>query len=293
MFENYLTQSAFEQLTWFQIFKSAALSVYQWDDLPAGCDARMIELSCFYNPGYSIVFDDKQKGTFSLPATPSKQLNIYGYPLQFQPYSMFGTPVDYKPFEYVNLEDVILIMNNDICMPTLPIVAKYAQMLEEIEKTQNVNIKQLKNPVFYSGVEKSKESLKNLWNAYDGGAPIIYTKPTLNIDSAIQYKQIVSPSIVNDTQMFKATIIKEFFTQIGIPQVEEKKERKITSEANSEMSVAIMNGLKGLKTRQQAAKQMSEKYGTNTTCKIADFIADLYEGSKLNENISVTQQSDE
>ena len=79
----------------------------------------------------------------------------------------------------------------------------------------------------------------------------------------------------------------DFLTFLGISNLDEKKERLVTKEADSNNELINMNMQSYLIPRKQACKEFNDKFGLTDTSKAIDvkLRSDLYNIIKENESI--------
>lgn len=257
-----------------------ATSIFKWKNLPDSMDGEYLELCLYWYGQASFVYDEKMGGHINLKATTGGELNIYGLPTQLCCYS-YGynkiLPVYNGEIEDVSLleklykkkskyerweETCIHVLNNRLVIPTVYSIERFADRLAEADITADINVKAQKTPVLLLGTQNQVLTLKNLYNQYAGGQPVIYgDKDIINLDS-IKAIKTDAPFIANDLMAYKKEIWNELLTFLGINNiVTDKRERQIKDEVNSNNELININLKNSLVARQNACDLFNKKYG--------------------------------
>lgn len=240
-----------------------ALSAFEWEGLPESCNAEFLEKTLYYY-GIAAFLYDEELGIINTKCTPSQILNIYDIATT---YHCYATNYDTtKP-----LGEIVIVRNNIDRYPTSDTVELFARRLYEAERACDVNIKGQKTPVLLAADETQRLTIKNVYSDYDGNSPAICV--TKNFDpSSIKSIATVAPFVADKIQQYKRNVWNEYLTFIGVNNIEtEKKERLTNVEANANNNVVNLSADVMLLTRQQAAKEFSEKWGKQITVKRRTF----------------------
>ena len=235
-----------------------ACSMFEWSGMPEGISVRFLE-NTLYNKGYLIFVHDQEFGYMVTKAAQTDKLNIYGEPTGYTAYATGGYTRHFKQNE------CILIRNNYKSLPTESTIRLFAQRLFEVERTLDVNIKAQKHPIVILCDEKQRLTLMNIYKQWNGNEPIIYGEKNLVLDS-IKTIDTKSPYVGDKLMLYKHDLFNDCMTFLGVKNANtDKKERLITDEVQAnddqiELSAQVM-----LLTRQQACKQINEKYGLNVS----------------------------
>ena len=141
--------------------------------------------------------------------------------------------------------------------------------LYEAERTCDVNIKAQKTPYILVGDESFKLTLKNLWNKIIGNEPVIFGDKKQLSSDVVRSIKTEAPFIADKVMDYKKKIWNEALTYLGINNIlEDKKERLITDEANSNNELINMNLQARLAPRKEACKQFNELFKTNIDVRV-------------------------
>ena len=183
-------------------------------------------------------------------------------------------------------EEVILVMNNFDRTPTSATLCLFAQRLAEAQRTADINIKAQRTPILIPVDQKQVYTLKRMYEEYDGNSPAIFGDKNLINSEMLKAIKTDAPFIANDIMDYKREIWNEFLTFLGISNLSEKRERLITSEADSNNELINMNMESMLIPRKQACKEFNEKFGlTGEKAIDVRLRSDLYNIIKENESI--------
>lgn len=242
------------------------ISAYKWENLPEGTDEVYMEKALFYN-GRVVFFRDDTAGFVNLNYITKGLRTVYGYPSKLDAYSPFN---NYRyPLTYKNS---VVIYNNPTRTPSYQACKIYAMDLYDLHMTARVNAKAQKTPVLIVCNKKQRLTLKNLFTQFDGNSPVIYGDDELiNIDG-LKVLKTDAPFILDKIQAYKEKIWNEVLEMLGVPSVEQKKERFIEAEVAARNSGSNAQIGSGLLMRQQAAEKINKMFGLNV------MVSPRYEG---------------
>ena len=236
--------------------------MFEWK-LPDSMNARFLEMCLYYN-GQAALFYDDDYGYINTMCADGGYINIYGLPTQLNCYSyrfnqmreLYMTDTGREKGE-----ECILVMNNYERIPTAATISLFALRLAEAQRTADVNIKAQRTPILLTTDQRQLFTLKKMYEEYDGNTPVIFGDKNVLTTEALKAIKTDAPFIGNDILDYKLKIWDEFLTFMGLNNLSEKKERLITSEANSNNEVLNLNLQALLNPRKEACRQFNEKYG--------------------------------
>lgn len=237
--------------------------MFEWQNLPPSMSSRFLEM-CLYYQGQAALLYDGDYGFINTMASDGGYINIYGLPTEIMCYSYrFNQRRSLYMTDTGEEKDkeCILVLNNFERVPTTATVTLFAYRLAEAQRTADVNIKAQRTPLLITTDQKQYFTLKKMYEEYDGNTPAIFAdKNTLNPD-ALKSMKTDAPFIVNDITEYKREIWNEFLSFIGVSNLDEKKERMISNEVNSNNELINLNLQALLIPRKEACEQFNEKYG--------------------------------
>lgn len=249
--------------------KKIAVSMFEWVNLPDSMNSRYLEL-CLYYLGTAALLYDEEYGFINTKAVSTGYINIYGLPTKLNCFSYSYnkdrmTYMGYNP-EMEKDKEAILVMNRYDMIPTAPTIELYAMRMADAQRTCDINVKAQRTPILIETDENQRLTLKNTYEQYDGNTPVIFANKNSGIRDSINAMKTDAPIVFDKVMEYKRDIFNEALTYLGISNLDEKKERRVVNEAESNNEVINLNLESFLAPRKEACKQFNEKfslYGDN------------------------------
>lgn len=259
LIDEQVSDSNFNRL--FNLFSTLALNRFKWDNLPKGLESRHIE-NALFRFGQAGFVDDKDLGLICLPSSP-RGLNVYGDPTELL-LTGNGYSKEYK------VKDVVRIMNNDLCYPTIIHINYYADKISRCDKVIDMNIRHQKTPYIIKTTKQNELSMKNLINRIerDDYAIFIDEKMTNGGDTGLIVDQTLVPFVADKLQQHKNNLVCELLTILGLNNNDSnnmKKERLIVDEVNANNQEIEMYLDTDFKNRKKACEEINAKFGLNVS----------------------------
>jgi hypothetical protein len=247
--------------------------MFEWVNLPSSMNSEYLE-NCLFYYGVASLLETEKYGFINTNATISGNLNIYGLPtdIRCHSYEFDEDRFVYHGFkndkELASDKQAILVFNNINRQPTATTLELFAYRLYEAERSADVNIKSQKFPLVIMCNEKSRLTMENMFNQYDGNQPAIFgDKQNLDIND-IKAIKTDAPFVADKLIDYKKEIWNEALTFLGINNIMvDKKERLVADEANSNNELINLNLQSYFAPRQKACKQFNELFGLTGTDK--------------------------
>lgn len=275
-------------IDYLERMKKIALSMFEWVNLPSSMNARYLEMTLYYK-GQAALLWDENYNFINTQAADSGYINIYGLPTKLNCYSFsYNTERElYIPgSDLPPEEECILVMNNYQRVPTCSTLELYAKRLTDAQRACDININAQKTPILILTDKNQELSLKNVYAQYEGNSPVITGNRNLLEENSITVLKTDAPFIANDIREYMREIWNDMLSFLGISNLSEKRERLITTEADSNNELINMNMQSYLIPRKQACKEFNEKFGlTGERAIDVKLRSDLYNIIKENESI--------
>lgn len=266
--------------------KLIATSLFTWEGLDevAGVGAsRFLELILYEN-GRAMFTKDDELGYIVLKVLPDDKFNIYMLPTKVQGFS-FEFNKDY------DFDDIVYIMNNNLCKPTFETLRLIAYRLYEVESTIETNLIAQKTPVLIEGDTKTILTLKNVYMQYSGNIPFIFGSKKFDINNKLNVLRTDAPYLLDKLALHKHEVWDEMLTFLGINNANtDKKERLITDEVNSNNELINYYLSCFYKPRKMACDELNKKYGLNINVTLNQDIKKLL---NLDEDVKIDLEDKE
>lgn len=241
-----------------------AMSRFEWCNLPKSCNERFLEQTLFKD-GYALFFKDDELGDYlALQCMISGQLNVYRIPKNRRAFATNGYQLERDE------TNSIIIYNNYVHTNDISAIRSFALELTELSRSSIINIKAQKTPILLLCDEKQRAAIENLYELYEGNAPVIYGDKSLGSEP-IRPLSTGAPFVCDKLYELKVKIWNEALTYLGITNVAvEKKERLISDEVERQNGGTLASRSSALKMREEACKEINEMFGLNISVKFRE-----------------------
>lgn len=234
-----------------------AISMFEWENLPATVDPRYLELHLFEN-GCMVYFKDDVIGDLCLDCIVNGRLDVYGYPILRRAYSSYN---NYQ--KLLKPSNSVIIYNNYLHTNSLLDVKMFARRLSVLDRIIDVNANAQKTPVLIRASEKQRMTMMNLYKEFDGNAPFIFGDKNLDLND-LSVLKTDAPYVADKLYQLKTQIWNEALTYLGISNTNvTKKERMISDEVVRNMGGVIASRYSRLESRRQAVEKINKMFGTD------------------------------
>lgn len=251
--------------------KEIAISMFEWVNLPSSMDSFYLEMCLYYQGKAALLYDEKY-GFINTKCATSSYLNIYGKPTKVNCYSFSyqeEKEVYYGFKEENEMSKCILVYNSINRQPTISSILLFAYRLYQAQATIDVNLNAQKTPVVVLTDEKQILSLKTAYQQFEGNMPVIFGRKDTSLLENFKVLKTDAPFITEKVQEYKKEIFNELLTYLGIKNLQtNKKERLVTSEADSNDELTNYYLQNKLAVRKEACKQFNEYFNLTDSKKI-------------------------
>lgn len=289
--------------------KKIALSMFEWVNLPDSMDSRYIEW-CLYYSGQAALLKNKDDIFINTRACSAGELNIYELPTEINCYSVgySETRKQYDgydksiydgktgKFKEIDPKDYcIYVLNNQNRYATAWTLELFAYRLYLAQRTADINITVNKLPYIVAVDDNQRLTMENLINQLDENKPAVFGTKELasTIKDSLKVLPTNPPFIADKLNEYKKEIWNEALTFLGINNLNEKKERLITDETNSNNELINLNLQSYLVPRKEACKRFNKLFGlTGDKAIDVKVRSDLYNIIKQEESVIADYNDD-
>lgn len=290
-FKDYLYVNDDTYIDYLSRLKKIAISMFEWK-LPDSMDSRFLEL-CLYYGGQAALLENKDGIKINTRACSAGEMNIYNLPTKINCYSIaFSTiknkydglvPEGKDPSEYC-----VYVLNNLDRVPTAYTLELFAYRLYLAQRCADINVSVNKLPYLVTVEENKRLTMENLINQLDENKPAIFGTQELGsmIGDSLKILPTNPPFIADKLNDYKKEIWNEALRFLGINNIDEKKERLISSETSSNNELINLNLQSYLVPRKKACEEFNKLFGlTGDKAIDVKVRSDLYNMIKQEESI--------
>jgi hypothetical protein len=263
-------------------FTELCMNRFEWTGLPPEVDVRFLELTLFYYGVAVYFYDDRYDKFFAMRGTPSGLLNPIDNPTTFNVFGngfiprTLSTERQRMPilgennmpsgeFEIVDPE-CVPIWANYLRRPEVRNVQMYARRLADIDTTLDINTLSARRTKVIAATQNTRLSVENFNRQVDEGQPVI-TVANSDLPQMVTALDLgIDTQSIEFLHRYRTRVLNEAMGLLGINnQNQDKVERLVAAEvdANNEQVASSKNV--ALNARQDAARRISERYGTEVT----------------------------
>lgn len=301
-FKDYMYINDDTYVDFLERLKKIAISMFEWVNLPESMDARYLEL-CLYYLGQAALLKNDDGIFINTKACSAGRINIYELPTEINCYSVeFNT--NKKLYDGFAMNDInkidpsdycVYVLNNQNRCATAWTLELFAYRLYLAQRTADTNITVNKMPYLVAVPENQRLTMENLINQIDENRPAVFGTKELasTIKDDLRVLPTNPPFIADKLNDYKKEIWNEALTFLGINNLNEKKERLITDETNSNNELINLNLQSYLTPRKEACKQFNKLFGLEGDKAIDVKVrSDLYNIIKQEESVVADYNND-
>lgn len=189
-------------------------------------------------------------------------------------------------------KDAVVINNNEIRNPLLQLVNHYAQLLAHNETTiinVMINLRNARGVPTVS-TQKQKMSMKSYYNNLYNGK---FDSVTDIANLGIEFVGADTKSVSGIKELFetRSSLLKSFYSDIGIRAAFNKNNNAVTMEVLSDTSQLIFNLKDMFNCRKDGAEKVNAMFGTNISVEIAPEID--YENQEPDNSQNIAMEGGE
>ena len=177
-------------------------------------------------------------------------------------------------------KDCIIINNNQLRNPILPMVLRYASLLAHSDislKCALINTRETNT--YASSDENTAENINRYYESlYNGDSASILDESLIESVKNISNRE--STTAIKDCLSARTDLLSNFFKEIGVKSANDKKERMIESEVDSNNQLLLFNISDMLAERKKACEEINRLFGTNITVELSEEFKELQGGAR-------------
>lgn len=235
-------------------YLNLAINRFTWNNLPQGIESRKIE-EMLVKTGRVMFF--KENGVYiTLPAFGVGMYDIYNEPIHF---NVVGNNYN----KTIDRDNGVIIRNNATATNDHDDLLLFAERINEVEQTMDVNLNAQKTPYVILCDEKERLTFKNILNQVSKFKYAIFGSKGLKYNN-VDVLQTKAEFLLDKLQDTKNALMNELLTFLGINNSNtDKKERLIVDEVNSNNEFILVNIDHMFEERKKAVEEINKKYGLN------------------------------
>ena len=253
---------------WLYKFLNVALSVYEWEGLPAGIDQRQLEM-WLLTRGYAIFFYDEAlvddpgkrapEGYAVLQGVAYGEWDLYDIPNDRRVYAPMGFQKD------LDETNSVIMFHNQLRTPEVFTYEMYARRIAELDRTIDVNVMAQKTNKVIRCDDRQRLTWRNLVMQSEGNVYTILADKSVDLKD-LEVLDLSAELVALDLDVLKQRYVAEAFQFAGVESVPpEKRERLVTSEVTGAMGGTEALRFSRLCARQQACEQINELFGLDVS----------------------------
>lgn len=255
---------------WVRALFQRASSVIEFENLPWSGNVKDFFYYCLFKYGFVTVSSNEKFGLYFQPCT------LNGYNFYYQPTeAIISNPLLQERLE-IGKECELIKLCPDY-FGVWDIIEYYAEKLSVLDNAINMSLINNKFAFFMGARNKvAGETLKKMLDKVNRGEPaIIYDTKLLNDPTDktepfqfLERKDLKSSYLTTDQLADFNELLKMFDTEIGIPTLNDKKERLVVSEAETKTVDATSRSTVWLETINSSLVNVNAHYGLDIMARL-------------------------
>lgn len=270
-----LRAKRFKYIMYQRMMTELALTRFKWTGVPTEIDPTFIERTLLFR-SLCVFTLDEDFGYIALPGTPANMVDLYGNPQAFTLMSING-----KYSKTLSNRECVPIYPNTLRTSDMDIVCLYAMLFAEIAQTLDINTVQLRNPIVFTGPASMRKTMQTIQDQLaDGAFSFLENSAANEMIQVSAFQSELHPDNLINTQLYKQKLWNECMTYLGINNSnQDKAERLVSDEVSANDAQVVASRLSGIRSRNNAADTINERYGLALHCEWntdIDAMADMF-----------------
>ena len=258
---------------WCDMLFEKCMRIFTWTGLPF--PQKEIESRLLIN-GYCGFLKDSKVGVMVANGGMSGVTQYYD---EFTTFNWSAPAVANTKTRSIG-KDCIIINNNQLRNPILPMVMRYASLLAHADislKCALINTRETNT--YASSDENTADNINKYYDRlYNGDSASILDESLIESVKNISNRE--STTAIKDCLSARTDLLSNFFKEIGVKSANDKKERMIESEVDSNNQLLLFNISDMLAERKKACEEINRIFGTDITVELSDEFKELQGGAR-------------
>lgn len=232
-----------------------ATTRFKWEGLPDSVDHRFLEMQLYYQ-GMILFYKDKRY---------DKYIAVRG--MIQGPMNYNDNPTSFRTLGIANYQGIALTAKNCVPVwasytrvPAHDIVLLYAKRLADIDKSLEINAKNMRQNKVVTAEDGQRLTMTNLVRGVDEGS-VIYATPGMIKEGLSTLDLGVNPANLSALRQEKNQVWNECMTLLGITNSnQDKKERLVAAEATGSDGQVMAARNSEMKPRQEACERINKLF---------------------------------
>lgn len=287
LYEDFKSENCSKSfMYWYYKLMNLAIVRYEWKNLPPEIEPIFVERSLFYNSIGAFLVDDETGTPCFFNTNLTGNIDIYDFPEIRQVYASNGYWQDYGK------ENSVIVRDNPTMFPMCITTAMYAERLENLWNTIDLNIFAQRTPVVLASTQETRLSYKVLSEKYKSFVPIIEVADTLDLDK-FKAINLNAPYVADKLQDQIRYTIAQYLTDCGYNNnAQQKKERLVSSETQGNNGEIEGSRNVGLISRKRCAEQCNKLFGWNVDVVFRSDLLDEFSAHLRTQTLGNLQEED-
>ena len=258
---------------WSDMLFEKCMRIFTWTGLPF--PQKEIESRLLID-GYCGFLKDSKVGLMVASGGMSGVTHYYD---EFTTFNWSAPTVANTKSRLIN-KDCVIINSNQLRNPILPMVLRYASLLAHADislKCALINTRETNT--YASSDENTAENINKYYERlYNGDSASILDESLIESVKNISNRE--STTAIKDCLSARTDLLSNFFKEIGVKSANDKKERMIESEVDSNNQLLLFNISDMLAERKKACDEINRIFGTNINVELSDEFKELQGGTR-------------
>lgn len=236
-------------------FLNLALNRFTWENLPPGMTSRKIEEQLIEH-GQVMFFKDDSGTLLCLPCFGHGQYDVYNEPLFYQ---VNGNRYN----KTIDREEGVVIRNNAIGSADKQDLEIFAERINDVEQTMDINLVGQRTPFVVLCDEKERLTFMNIIRQVLDFKYAIFGSKKLSMNN-VDVLNTKADYLLDKLQQQKTELMNELLTFLGINNNNiQKRERMLVDEVNANNDFILVNIDHMYDEREKACELINDKFGLN------------------------------